>query len=98
MIDIGKRITHFRQQRNITVNKLANMAGISQSYLRDIELGKKQPTVEYLSYICDALNISLTTFFTDEKNADTLMSLFNQLDKDQQTALLTFLKSITTYN
>lgn len=93
-MDIGKRITYFRQQKNITVNKLANMAGISQSYLRDLELGKKQPTVEYLSYICDALNISLSTFFTDEKATNEFIFLLNQLTEEQKNSLLAFMKSI----
>ncbi|MBQ9121824.1 MAG: helix-turn-helix transcriptional regulator, partial [Clostridia bacterium] len=38
MFDVGKRIRYFREQRGLTVNGLANMAGISQSYLREIEL------------------------------------------------------------
>ena len=40
-MDVGKRITFFREKKGITVNKLANLSGISQSFLRDIELGKK---------------------------------------------------------
>ena len=39
-MNVADRIKYFRQKNGITVNKLANMAGISQSYLRDIELGK----------------------------------------------------------
>lgn len=42
-MDIGARISFLRTQKNYTVNKLANMSGISQSYLRDVELGKKIP-------------------------------------------------------
>lgn len=34
---IGNRITYFRKLKGISVNKLANLAGISQSYLRNIE-------------------------------------------------------------
>ena len=58
-LNVGKRIIQLREDKGISTNKLANLAGISQSYLRDIELGNKQPTVEYLSYICDALGITL---------------------------------------
>ena len=54
-MDIGKRITFLRTQKNYTVNRLANKAGISQSYLREIELGNKNPTVEILSYLCEVL-------------------------------------------
>jgi transcriptional regulator with XRE-family HTH domain len=35
-----------------------------------VELGKKNPTVEILSYLCDALDISLQEFFdTESKKA-----------------------------
>lgn len=65
-MEIGERITYFRTQKNYSVNKLANLAGISQSYLRDVELGNKNPTIEILSYICEALNITLKEFFDDD--------------------------------
>ena len=48
-MDVGSRITSLRTAKHYTVNKLATLAGISQSYLRDVELGKKNPTVEILS-------------------------------------------------
>ena len=78
-MEIGERIKELRQKKGITVNKLANLSGVSQSYLRDIELGNKQPTVEYLSYICDALGISLSRFFSDEKEINELDILLDNL-------------------
>ena len=51
-MDIAARIRFFREQKGYTVNKLANLAGVSQSYLRSIELGDKNPTVETLSTLC----------------------------------------------
>ena len=91
-MNVGERIKEFRLKKNITVNKLANLAGVSQSYLRDLELGKKQPTVEYLSYICDAMNITLETFFTEDKK-DNLYFQISNLTKEQKDALSNFLKS-----
>ena len=58
-MDVGKRIVELRERKNMSTNKLANLAGISQSYLRDLEMDKKNPTVEMLSYICFALDISV---------------------------------------
>ena len=49
-MNVGERIKELREKRGLTVNKLANLAGISQSYLRDVELGNKNPTVETLSF------------------------------------------------
>lgn len=97
-MEVGKRITFYRQQQGLTTNKLANLSGLSQSYLRDIELGKKNPTVESLSYICDALNISLSDFFDDsvqEKiSEDPLIKTILKLNKNQRNALLTFLNTL----
>ena len=94
MFDVAKRIRYFREKKGLTVNGLANLAGISQSYLRDIELGNKTPTVEYLEYICDALKISLVSFFDVEDDGDEMKRLINSLSKEQQDSLKTLLKSI----
>lgn len=93
MFDVGERIKFLRTQRGLTVNGLANLAGISQSYLRDIELGLKKPTVEYLEYICEALKISLVNFFSDDNNSDIIM-LISKLNDKQKEQLASFLKSI----
>ena len=93
-MDIGNRIKFFREKQNITVNKLANMAGVSQSYLRDLELGVKQPTVEYLSYICDALGISLKQFFSNEEQDNEFIELLDKLNNEQRNSLKSFLETI----
>lgn len=93
---VGERITELRNLRGITINKLANLAGVSQSHLRDIELGIKNPTIETLSYICDGLRISISGFFDIEKNdiSPFLMSSIKLLNEEQQKLLSDFLESI----
>ena len=93
---VGERITELRNLRGITVNKLANLAGVSQSHVRDIELGIKNPTIETLSYICDGLRISISGFFDIEKNdiSPFLMSSIKLLNEEQQKLLSDFLESI----
>lgn len=83
--------------RGLTVNKLANLAGLSQSFLREIELGNKTPTVETLSYFCDALEISLAEFFSTEEKSDInpiLKTSLSRLTDEQQISLAQFLNSI----
>lgn len=92
-MDVGKRIVDLRLKKGLSTNKLANLAGISQSYLRDIELGKKQPTVEYLGYICDALKISLKDFFDEEKDKELEISI-SKLSEIQQSKLIDFLNTL----
>ena len=98
-MNVGKRITFFRTAKNYSVNKLANLAGISQSYLRDIELGNKNPTVETLSYICDALDLSLKDFFDDATassiSSSSLLQQIYKLSPKQQEALIAFIEAMT---
>ncbi len=95
-MDVGTRITFLRQKKNMTTNKLANMAGVSQSYLREVELGKKNPTVEMLSFICDALNITLRDFFTEEERVvqPFLLSAIEGMTEEQQLQLAKFINEM----
>ncbi len=94
---VGERITYFRQRKNITVNKLANLAGVSQSYLRDIERGNKQPTVEYLSYICNALGVTISQFFDYDETTDELTRALRRLNEDQKAKLVALLASFDNF-
>ena len=97
-MDVSERIRFFREQKDITVNKLANQAGISQSFLREIELGNKKPTVETVSLLCDALNITLRDFFDDGVQSalldDELIQQVYRLTSEQRELLNEFLKSL----
>lgn len=96
-MNVGKRIRELREEKNYTINKLAKIAKISQSYLRDVELENKNPTVSFISQICDALNISLQDFFNDNfdvKN-DPLINGIYKLTSEQRNALTIFLQTLS---
>ena len=42
-MDIGNQIKKFRTERGYTVNKLANLAGISRATCETLNLGKRIP-------------------------------------------------------
>lgn len=61
--DVGARIKELRIAKGLSTNKLSNMAGLSQSYVRNLEEGKyDNPTVESLELICEALGIAFEDF------------------------------------
>lgn len=70
---IALKIKELMQSKNITSYKLQNLTGIYSSTLT-LFLSRKTKTIrlENLLYICDALNISLSDFFSDER--------FNELE------------------
>ena len=59
------RIEELCNERNITLNKLAIISGITQSTLNNIISGRnKSTTVSTVKKICDGIEISITDFFT----------------------------------
>lgn len=88
-MDVGKRIVELREKKQLSTNKLANISGISQSYLRDVESNKKNPTVEMLSYICYGLDVSLEEFFTEAQRpiSPFLSSAIKLLTEEEQVKL-----------
>ena len=95
-MNISQRLIELREKRGITTNKLANIAGISQSHLREIELGQRNPTVETLSFFCEALGISLEEFFHEEQREidPFLITALKKLSPRQQQSLADFLNTL----
>lgn len=81
-MEIGKRIAALRETKGWTTNRLANQCGLSQSFLRSVELGEKGISVESLSLLCDALGVSLKQFFDQPSGQDTEReALLRQVDR-----------------
>lgn len=60
MVNSAKKITHLRKQRDLSQEKLACLAGVSNNTLINIEAGKNpNPTVTTLKKIAKALGISV---------------------------------------
>lgn len=61
---VTKRILSLCEERGITPNKLASLAGLSSATIRMIFYGKsKNPGTRTLLDICEALDITLFDFF-----------------------------------
>ncbi len=58
---IIKRLTEICEKRHITVNKLATLAGITQSTMQDLMTGKtKNPKLKTLHKIAVGLNMTVS--------------------------------------
>jgi len=67
MDNIGRKISAMREEKNLTQSQLANLAKITQATLSYIESSKKNPSVETLSTIYAALQISISDFLSGTK-------------------------------
>lgn len=59
----GMVIGRLRLQRGLSQEVLSGLAGLSRSHLAMIETGAKNPKVDTLSRIADALGLSLSDLF-----------------------------------
>ncbi len=58
-MNIGSGIIILRKERNLTQIQLANALSISQTYLSQLELNKKKPSLDLLQKISDYLEVPL---------------------------------------
>ena len=64
--EIGNRIRQHRKRLGLSQERLALNAGLTVSFLGDIERGIKKPTVESLEKLLRALDVSFSDFFDYE--------------------------------
>lgn len=70
---ISTRIINICKEKNISINKLANISFLTQSTLQPIVSGDSgNPKLLTIYIVCYGLEISLEEFFSDE--------IFNDLD------------------
>lgn len=91
--EIGRKIEKLRKERKMSQYQLAIDAGLSTSYIPDLEKGLKCPTVETLDNICYALHISLVEFFTEPTESKSQNKLA-ALNDNQKRLLNDFLNSL----
>ena len=61
---VRERIAELCEEKHITINKLANIRGITQSTLNNIMSGRNNSTtISTIQKICDGLEITVTDFF-----------------------------------
>jgi len=59
---MGQVLRGFREQQNISQEKLAEMASIHRTYAGGIERGERNPSFKSLNKILVSLNVSWTDF------------------------------------
>lgn len=61
---IGAEIRKYRRRADMTLNALAQRAGLSQGMMSKIENGQTSPSLSTLAALADALSIPLSSLFT----------------------------------
>ena len=64
---VRQRIIQLCQERNISINKLSAISGVTQSTVNNIVSGRNNSaTVSTVKKLCDGLGITIEDFFSSE--------------------------------
>jgi transcriptional regulator with XRE-family HTH domain len=63
LVDLGNLIKSQREVARMSVRRLAQLAGVSNPYLSQIERGLRKPSAEILQQIAHALQISAESLY-----------------------------------
>lgn len=101
--DIGEFIREQRQLAEMSLRRLADVAGVSNPYLSQVERGLRKPSAQILQQLAKALQVSAETMYVRagmlDENAvaePTLESAIRhapELNEEQRKALLSVYRS-----
>lgn len=97
---LGERIRIIRKERNITQERLAELADLNLSYLSEIERGQANVSLSVVNSIAEALEISVAELLVEiprSKTNDELFVLLHQvqsLDEKQQRIFINAAKGV----
>lgn len=63
-LQFGKRVLELRSERKWTQERLAEEASMDRSYLANLEAGARNPTLDVIQRLAEALEVSLADLFT----------------------------------
>ena len=63
LVELGKFIQDQRRRTHLSIRRLADLSGISNPYLSQIERGLRKPSAEILQQLAKALSISAETLY-----------------------------------
>ena len=64
---VKERILELCRERDITINRLSNMSGVTQSTVNNIVSGRNNSTtISTIKKLCDGLGITIEEFFHSE--------------------------------
>ena len=97
---LGKRINTVRKDRGLTADKLSEICNINATYLRQIEGGKKMPSLPVFIDICNALKVSSdyllqdTLVPNDISRVKDLEKLWEKASPDRQAIVSAMIRAV----
>ena len=92
---LGEKLKKLRDDRGMSMYRLTQMTGVSGHHIKGIEQGTRQPTIETLNKLVNALGSSLADIFSDDNNSvrldedeRRLIENYRMVSEEKKSALL----------
>ena len=83
--DLGERLRYLRELRGLTQKQLAHLANVSQATIAHVEKSTKDPSVETMRKLAEALDVHVATLFSTNDvyvfDLKRLRRKYNKADK-----------------
>lgn len=74
-----QNMKYYRKHAGLTQEKLAEIIGMSTSYIGDMEARERFPSAETIDKIAEALNIPVSTLFLERGSPDSIKDTFAKI-------------------
>ena len=85
----------------MSVYKLSQLSGVSETHIRDLERGDRNPSIDTLCRLVEPMGVPVSELFTESNNMTVLsdeekalLDCYRMLSKDKAESLLIFLKTL----
>ena len=68
----GSTIRRLRMNRGISQEAFADLCNLHRTYISDVELGKRNVSLENIKHIADALGIKMSDLFEEVENDESI--------------------------
>lgn len=103
-VALGKRIRAERKKQNLTQEQLAELAGISDSFMGHIERGGRTLSIETLARLANALHLSIEYIVCGEYNYQPNMlpqevhDALGKMSDGQRKVFLSIMKTLADHS
>ena len=101
--ELGKRIRAERRRQDLTQEKLAEMAEISDSFIGHIERGGRTLSIETLAKLANVLNLSVEYIIFGENNykpgmlPEEILDSLSRMSGNQRKVFLNIMKTLAAH-
>ena len=100
-MDIASRLKKIRTSKGCSVYKLSQISGVSETHIRDLERGDRNPSLDTIDRIAKTFGMSVSELLNENEEISyltakekELLECYRMMPDDQCDALLAFIKTL----